>query len=65
MNAPLEEILEMAPDAKPRELVSAFELTRLTLQREARLGNPEAGQAMLRLRLAYLRWAYGVSHAAS
>lgn len=65
MNAPLEEILDMAPDAKPRELVSAFELTRLTLQREARLGNPEAGRAMLRLRLAYLRWAYGMTRVTS
>jgi len=65
VNARLEEILEMAPDSKPRELASALELTRLTLQREARQGDPEAGQAMLRLRLAYLRWAYGTARAAS
>lgn len=65
MNAPLAEILDLAPDAPPRDLASALELTRLTLQREARQGNEEAARAMLRLRLAYLRWAYGVSHAAS
>jgi len=65
VNARLEEILEMAPDSKPRELASALELTRLTLQREARRGDPEAGQAMLRLRLAYLRWAYGSARVAS
>ncbi|MRR50617.1 MAG: hypothetical protein EG825_06830 [Rhodocyclaceae bacterium] len=65
MNAPLEEILDMAPDTQPRDLISAFELARLTLQREARQGNEEAARAMLRLRLAYLRWAYGASRAAS
>lgn len=65
MNVCLEELLDVAPDTQARDLMSALELTRLTLQKEARSGDPDAAQAMLRLRLAYLEWAYGVGHNAS
>lgn len=55
----LPEMLDMVPDASPLELARAVERTELALRHQAGQGDQNAGGNLLRLRLAYLRWAYG------
>jgi hypothetical protein len=64
MKNALQEMLGMAPDARPQELAQALERTEDVLHAQARRGNREASSALVRLRLAYLRWAYGAGRAA-
>lgn len=59
MRNALQEMLGMAPDARPLDLARALERTEDALHAQARRGSREASSALVRLRLAYLRWAYG------
>ena len=59
MMSSLPEMLDMVPDAPALELARAVERTELALHHQAGQGNEDASNNMLRLRLAYLRWAYG------
>jgi hypothetical protein len=55
----LQEILGVAPDARPHDLAQHLEKTEDALYDRARQGDPGARNALVRLRLAYLQWAYG------
>jgi hypothetical protein len=57
----LQEMLGMAPDARPLDLALALDRTEDVLHDLARRGNRDASTALVRLRLAYLRWAYGAN----
>lgn len=59
MMAALPEMLGLSADAPPPALAAALERAELSLHDQARLGSREAAAALVRLRLAYLRWAYG------
>jgi hypothetical protein len=59
MTTVLQEMLGMSPDARPLDLALALERTEDVLHDQARRGSREASSALVRLRLAYLRWAYG------
>ena len=59
MRAALPEMLGLAADVPPPALVAALERTEASLHDLARRGSREAAAALVRLRLAYLRWAYG------
>jgi hypothetical protein len=61
MTNALQEMLGMSPDARPLDLALALERTEDVLHDQARRGSREASSALVRLRLAYLRWAYGPS----
>lgn len=54
----LNDLLDLPPDSRPLDLARAVEGAEVMLQYQAKRGNQEAGRAMLRLRLAYLNWAY-------
>lgn len=58
MAAVLQEMLGMRLDARPLDLARHLEEAEDALYEQARRGDQEACCALVRLRLAYLRWAY-------
>lgn len=60
----LDEIVGLPPETPPAELYLASETSFLRVLRSASLGDAEARREVLRLRLAYLNWAYAGSHSA-
>jgi hypothetical protein len=54
----LQEMLGMRLDARPLDLVRHLEEAEDALYEQARQGDKDANDALVSLRLAYLRWAY-------
>ena len=58
MLTPLNEIVGLSPATSPAELGSASELLFKTLLDKASLGDKNSQTDLVRLRVAYLNWAY-------
>lgn len=55
----LTELLGLPENTRPMEVARAVECMEVMLRYQAKQGSEEASTAMLRLRHAYLLWAYG------